>query len=237
MSTNTSDTEKTITDPAEIRATFAAWAADDDSHPSELSLVLAPLHDKVWWGDCGTIEDVDGDSLPREVALTAGTGGELAVQVSTAEYENRIVFVTTSEHAIALGPQHVRAIKTNSPLVHREVEGLEYTLTLLPGEGCTVGCQNITRVGCRQIVDILAAHLGLEVRPGAAFRAGDRVRCVREAAFPTDSDEVWVEAMNALIGREGKVVRSIRNMDSVDYLVEFGTTDRWYMPAASLEAV
>lgn len=165
MSTNTSDTEKTITDPAEIRATFAAWAADDNSHPSKLSLVLAPLHDKVWW-DCGASEDVDGDSLPREVVLAAGTGGELPVDVQAAE-PGRVCFWLKDGGIVALGPQHVRAIKTNSALVHREVEGLGYALTLLPGEGCAVGCQNITRAGCRQIVDVLAAHLGLEVRPKA----------------------------------------------------------------------
>lgn len=233
MSTNTSDIEKTITDPAEIRATFAAWAADDESHPSKLSLVLAPLHDAVWW-DGDDIRDVDGDPLPRAFAIAAGTGGEIAVDISVAE-EGRVCFYAGGP-SVALGPQHVRAIKTNSSLVHREVEGLKYALTLLPGEGATVGCQHITRAGCRQVVDILAAHLGLEVRPLAVFRVDARVRCVRKSdAFA--GDDVWTEGMDHLVGHEGRVLRAVRSEKGVDYLVQFGTTERWYMPTDSLEAV
>lgn len=234
MSTNTSDTEKTITDPAEIRATFAAWAADDDSHPSKLSLVLAPLHDKVWWD--GGASDFDGDELPREVIQAAGTGGELPCEVHLAEI-GRVAFRLSDRQQVALAPQHVRAIKTNSPLVHREVEGLEYALTLLPGEGCAVGCQNITRAGCRQIVDILAAHLGLEVRPRAEWRRGDRVRVAcRVETFA--AGDTWPPEMDQLIGKSGTIRNVLRAASGVDYDVELdGRAGPWCFPAASLEAV
>lgn len=236
MSTNTNDTdtEKTITDPAEIRAAFAAWAADDDTHPSNLSLVLAPLHDAVWWDyDCA--KDVDGDPLTRAFAVAAGTGGEISVSVVTAE-EGRVCF-SSGGPSCALGPQHVRAIKTNSPFVHRKIDGLEYALTLLPGEGATVGCQHITRAGCRQVVDILTAHLGLEVRPHAERRPGDRVRVVRKSNAFVGGD-VWTDSMDALIGQEVKVVRVCRNTDGVDYdVLADGDRETWTVPADSLEAV
>lgn len=233
MSTNTSDTEKTITDPAEIRATFAAWAADDDSHPSKLSLVLAPLHDPVWWDDYAA-GDSDGDGLPRVCVVAAGTGGDLAVTVTDAE-QGRVVFTVSSGASVALSPQHVRAIKTNSPLVHREIEGLEYALTLLPGEGCTVGCQHITRAGCRQIVDILAAHLGLEVRPAVRWKVGDVVRVAGRGSVP---DHEWVGGMSERIGLVGKVEYAIGDpTDQVPIRVTFADGAGFWWAADSLEAV
>jgi hypothetical protein len=235
MSTNTSDTEKTVTDPAEIRATFAAWAADDESHPSKLSLVLAPLHDAVWW-DGDDIRDVDGDPLPRAFAIAAGTGGEIAVDISVAE-EGRVCFYAGGP-SVALGPQHVRAFKMNSPLVHREIDGLEYALTLLPGEGAMVGCQHITRAGCRQVVNILAAHLGLEVRPKAEWRPGDLVRVARRSDDFADGGDTWIKDMDSLIGETVRIVRVWQHPGGVDYDIRrVGDTATWYLPAASLEAI
>ena len=233
MSTNTSDTEKTITDPAEIRATFAAWAAADESHPTKLSLVLAPLHDAVWWDGHDDIRDVDGDPLPRAFAVAAGTGGEIAVYISTAE-EGRVCFYANGP-SIALGPQHVRAVKTNSALVHREVEGLEYALTLLPGEGATVGCQHITRTGCRQVVDILAAHLGLEVRPAARWKVGDSVRITGRGSIP---DYEWIAGMPERVGSVGTIGLVDRNpSDPVPVHVKFADGDSYWWALDSLEAV
>lgn len=233
MSTNTSDTEKTITDPAEIRAAFAAWAADEDSWPTRLSLVLAPLHDRVWW-DSYSAGDTDGDGLPRSFIVAAGTGGEVAVNITDAEI-GRVCFREPTGSTVALGPQHVRAIKTNSPLVHREVDGLEYTLTLLPGEGATVGCQHITRAGCRQVVDILAAHLGLEVRPAARWKVGDLVKVTGRGSIP---DHEWIEWMESRVGQVGTVEYVSRaECDSVPVRVKFADGDGWWWAPDSLEAV